>query len=148
MNVLKTFLLTQLLSIFSFSLQAQSVLDSPYLDIHQLRDSISVSKCLTFIDNDSIENVSATLLQKWSPLSDYKPSSISREWVSKTVYLCLDLTNSDNKSDTVYLYPGLLFRSIKTYKQVSDTSLELVEDKSQKDGFQPLVVKNGEKQSF
>jgi signal transduction histidine kinase len=148
MKALKTLLFTLLLSGISFSLQAQATTDSLFSDINNINDSVFLENCLVFIDSNNT-GATETLQKKWTPLSGYHiKSSIPKNWITKKIYLQINLSNSGTTDDTIYIHPGLMFSSIKTFRLSATNQLEQLKDESQDDGYQPLLINAGSKQSF
>jgi signal transduction histidine kinase len=149
MKALKTLLLSFLLSGIFFSLQAQSTAESLFTDISSINDSILLENCPVFVDSSNNTDPPATLHQNWKPLSAYNlKNSIPKSWVTKTIFLQVNLANSGTGNDTVYIHPGLMFSSIKIFQVIPGGQLEQLKDESRDDGYQPVSVKNGSKQSF
>ena len=148
MKALKTLLLSLLLSGTSFFLNAQTNTDSSFTDITTINDSLLFENLPVFIDSNNIEPFE-TLQQNWKPLSFYPiKGGIPKKWIPKKIYLRLDLINSGSLDDTVYIQPGLMFSSIKTFHILPNNQLEQVKDESKKDGYQPMVISASSKSSF
>jgi signal transduction histidine kinase len=149
MKALKTLLLSFLLSGISFSLQAQPTADSLFTDITTINDSLLFENCLVFIDSNNNTTAFETLQKNWKPLSEYPIKNIiPKSWITKKIFLQINLNNSGTAEDTVYIYPGLMFSSIKTFLLSSNNQLQQLKDESRSDGYQPLSINAGSKQSF
>jgi signal transduction histidine kinase len=149
MKALKTFLFTLLLSGFFFPLQAQVIPDSLFTDITAIKDSAPAVKCFVFVDSNNNTIPTDVFQKNWSLLSNLKIKGlIPKSWVTKRIYLQLNLSNTSNRLDTVYLHPGLMFASIKTFRVSNGKELQEIKDESIKDGYQPLLVNAGSKETF
>jgi signal transduction histidine kinase len=149
MNALKKNLLAFLLSGISFSLQAQVIPDSLFTDINIIEDSVLVKNCFVFIDSNNNTMPEQVLQKKWMLLSELKNNGlILQTWITKRIYLQLNIVNTGNSDDTIYLHPGLMFSSIKTFYNTGNNRLQLLKDESREDGYQPLLINAGGKQSF
>lgn len=149
MKAMKTILFTLLLSGIFFSVQAQVNPDSLLTDITAIKDSAPALKCFVFIDSDNTSTPANALQKKWTLLPDLKIKGlIPKSWITKKIYLQLHLSNSGSSTDTVYLHPGLMFSSIKTFRITNGKELQEVKDESRDDGYQPLVIQGGSSESF
>ena len=149
MKALKTLLLSFLLSGIFFSLQAQKNAGSLFTDITSINDSILFENCLVFIDSNNNTGPLETLQKNWKPLSGYHINNIiPKSWVTKKIFLQINLSNAGTADDTVYIHPGLMFSSIKTFQLFPNNQLQQLKDESRGDGYQPVIINAGSKQSF
>ncbi len=148
MKALKTFLLSFLLSGTSFLTQAQTTADSLFTDITTINDSLLFENCFVFIDSNNTKPVE-TLQKEWRLLSSSELKSIlPKQWITKKIYLQVNLGNSGIADDTVYIQPGLMYTSIKTFQVSASDQLVELKDESRDNGYQPLRVNAGSRQSF
>ncbi len=149
MKALKTLLILLLVSQANFSVKAQQAVDIVYTDVAAFTDSLLLSNCLIFIDSNHNTSPVQTLQKKWQSISYYKiKTHIPQAWITKRVYLKLDIVNSSGTADSIYFFPGISFSSIKVFEVVANKGLLPVKDLSQDDGYQPLLINAGAKQSF
>jgi len=149
MKAMKSLLFTFLLSGAIFSSQAQTSPDSIFSDITAIRDSTFLKNCLVFIDSNNNTSPVATLQKNWKTLSDLNIKNvIPKSWITKKIYLQINLFNPGKTIDTVYLHPGLMYSSIKTFAVSGNHQLNQVMDLSREDGYQPLTINAGSKQTF
>jgi len=129
--------------------KAQQPGNEVYTDVALFEDSVLLNNCLVFVDSSNSVSPEQVLQKNWTPLSAYKlaKTHIPAAWVTKRVYLKLDISNSAASADSIYFLPGISFRSIKIFK-LNNNSLQQVEDQSQRSGYQPMLIEAGTKQTF
>jgi signal transduction histidine kinase len=133
----------------SLTLTAQQTGDDAYTDVSDFTDSVLLNNCLVFIDSSN--NIAATevLRQHWTPLTAYGiKTHIPTDWITKRVYLKLQLSNSAGQADSIYFLPGISFRSIKVFEVTGEQQLKPVKDESRGTGYQPLLIPAGAKQTY
>lgn len=133
----------------AFGSKAQKPGDEAYTDLAFFKDSVLLNNCLLFLDsNNNISPVEA-LKENWKPLAAYHiKTHIPVEWVTKRVYLKLNIANSASIPDSIYFLPGISFSSITVFELAAGNRLVQVKDQSQISGYQPLVIGAGAKQTF
>ena len=148
MKALKTSTLLLLLSLVSHLLKAQSADTIVYTDVAAFKDSVYLPNSLVFIDSSNNVSPQQALSKKWLPLTGFniKPH-IPETWITKRVYIRLNITNTANTADSIYFFPGISFRSIKTFRIVNN-GLQPIVDQSQDEGYQPLEIAPNTKQSY
>jgi signal transduction histidine kinase len=128
---------------------AQVVVEKNFTNISTINDSIFLKDCLVFIDSFKSLNSGQVIEMAWKPLSSYKiKTSIPASWITKRVYLQLNLFNSDSNATTAFFYPGFCYNGFKTTRVASDNFLAPLKDFSKKDGFQPITLPANTKQTF
>ena len=133
---------------FCISLIAASQ-DTASTDVASFKDSILLNECLVFVDSNNNVSPTEVLQKEWHPISYYKLTSrIPAAWITKRVYLKLNIANSAASADSIWFLPGISYRSIKTFAIDDNNQLLPIKDESQAAGYQPLVIKAGSKQSF
>ncbi len=149
---MKSIPVTVLLAAMAFSpalLKAQPVAGTAYTDVALLEDSVFLYNCPVLLDSNNNIPLQEVLSKDWVPLSAYGiKTRIPSAWVTKRVYLKLDVYNSSTKDDSIYFFPGLTFRRIAVYEAGGNNKLQQVKDESRSTGYQPLVVKAGKRQTF
>jgi signal transduction histidine kinase len=127
----------------------QSVPDSMYIDVAQINDSLNiVRRSLLFFDSTGVATTGNLPQQNFVPYVQYKfHSSIPARLVSKYAYLKFALSNSSNKIDSLYLFPGILYDKIIFYEQAPDGSLTFADDGS-KNGYCNIVLAPNEKKVY
>jgi signal transduction histidine kinase len=148
MKAMKFFLFAFLLSGTFFSTQAQTTTDSSFIDVAEINDSVLLQKFPYFIDSNNTATTADLLLKKWSEEDSVFKRGIPKSWITKKIYVRINLSNSATANDTVYLHPGPMFSSIKTYRVSTNNQLQLLRDESRDDGYQPLTINAGGKESF
>ena len=149
MKAVKSFFFTFLLSGAFFSSQAQAPAGSLFTDIANINDSVFFENCLVFVDSNNNSRPFEALQKDWKPLSGYHIKNIiKRNWITKKIYLKIDLSNTGTADDTVYIQPGLMFSSIQTFRLSPGNQLQQLKDESRDNGCQPLPVNTGSQQSF
>lgn len=130
--------------------KAQQPGNEVYTDVALFEDSVLLNNCLVFIDSSNSVSPEEVLQKNWTPLSAYKlaKTHIPAAWITKRLYLKLNIANSAAASDSIYFLPGISFRSIKVFEVLSNNSLLQVKDQSQRSGYQPMAIKAGAKQTF
>lgn len=148
MKALKTSTLLLLLSLVSHLLKAQSADTIVYTDVAAFKDSVFLPNSLVCIDSSNNVSPQQALSKKWLPLADFKiKSHIPETWITKRVYIKLNIINAASTADSINFFPGISFRSIKTYRIVNNSLLP-IEDQSQAEGYQPLEIAANTKQSY
>lgn len=146
---MRKFFLFFFLLFFVFSSQAQQYADSSYYEVALIADSLLVTNCpVSVASKDDIkpENI---LNSNWQPLSNFvKKNQLPKEWITKKIFLLLNLSNTLTYSDTIYFYPGLTYSSIQTYLISKNNQLTLVGDLSRQEGYQPLVIPANSQRRF
>ena len=130
--------------------KGQTNIDSLSTDV-SLFDEVKLitDKSLLFIDSNNTNRPDNILPHQWIKYNSLKIKHfIPQDWVTKTLYIKFTLENSSPVADTVFFYPGNSFRSILLYKISPFSGLQMVKDKSKKDGFQPIELSPGEKATF
>ena len=132
-----------------YSAKAQVVVEKDFTNIAAVRDSVFIKDCLVLVDSFNSLKPGQVIKMEWKPLSSYKiKSSIPASWITKRVYLQLNLFNNDSNVTTAYFYPGLVYNGFKTYRVLSSNNVEPMQDFSRKDGFQPITVAAYKKETF
>lgn len=143
-----TILLLSLCFIY-FTASSQDSTQASYTDVVSFDDSVLLKHCLVFVDSNKNVNPEEALQQQWRPLSHYKITGrIPAAWITKRVYLKLNIENSTAANDSIWFLPGLSFRSIKIFEIDGQNNLQPVKDESWRTGYQPLIIKAKSKQSF
>ena len=130
--------------------KGQTNIDSLSTDV-SLFDEVKLitDKSLLLIDSNNTTRPDNILPHQWIKYNSLKIKHfIPQDWVTKTLYIKFTLENSSPVADTVFFYPGNSFRSILLYKISPFSGLQMVKDKSKKDGFQPIELSPGEKATF
>ena len=147
--------MTKIIYIFFFILcscfaTGQTNIDSLSTDVSLFEELNPIAhKCLLFIDSNNNIRPDNILQDQWIKYNSLKIKHfIPGDWITKTLYIKFTLQNSSPVADTVFFYPGNSFRSIVLYKIPSVNRLQMVKDKSEKDGFQPIELTQGEKTTF
>ena len=147
--------MTKIIYIFFFILcscfaTGQTNIDSLSTDVSLFEELNPIAhKCLLFIDSNNNIRPDNILQDQWIKYNSLKIKHfIPGDWITKTLYIKFTLQNSSPVADTVFFYPGNSFRSIVLYKIPSVSRLQMVKDKSEKDGFQPIELTQGEKTTF
>ncbi len=149
MKLLKTCSICLLLFLVSYWLKAQPAEAFDYADVATFKDSLLLNKCLLFVDSNNNVSPQEVLQKNWIPLPAFKiKAHIPQGWITKRVYLKLDIANTGNAAGSVYFFPGISFRSIKTFKILNENVLLPVIDRSKDDGYQPLEIGPGTRQTF
>ncbi len=132
-----------------YSAKAQVVVEKDFTNIASVKDSIFLKDCLVLIDSFNILTPGQVMKMDWQPLSSYNIKSfIPASWVTKRIYLQLNLFNNDSNATTVYFYPGLPYNGFKTYLVLSNNYLAPLQDFSREDGFQPITIGAYKKETF
>lgn len=154
-GLIKRMHLRKLINILFFILycncsKAQLNIDSLCTDVSLYKDAGTIAdKCLIFIDSNNTTTPQNILPQQWIKYSSLKLKRfIPASWINKTVYLKFTLQNSMAIGDTVYFFSGNSFRSITLYKVVENNNVQLLQDESKTDGFQPIQLAAKEKNAF
>lgn len=147
--MLKKHSLLALLIVLCLKGMGQSFPDSNYVDIATIDDSTNiVKKTLLFFDSTNIATIKNLPGQQFVPLSNYRfHASIPPRLVSKYAYIQFALTNSSNRTDSIYFFPDILYDNIILYKQAADGNLVFTEDGS-RNGYCNLTVAPGEKSVY
>ncbi len=149
MKLLRTTSLILLLLFTHLLSQAQTADTVAYIDVADIDDSLQLKNCLLFIDSTETVSPQQALQQQWTPLQQFRIKNyIPERWVTKRAYIRLNLENSGSSTDSVYFYPGISFRSIKVFRLAANGQLVAVQDKSEGDGYQPLEIPAGSKQTY
>lgn len=130
--------------------KGQTNTDSLSTDV-SLFDEVNLiaDKSLLFIDSNNTTRPDNILQNQWVKYNSLKIKHfIPQDWVTKTLYIKFTLENNSPSADTVFFYPGNSFRSIILYKVLPFSGLQMIKDKSKKDGFQPIELSPGEKTAF
>ncbi len=130
--------------------KGQTNTDSLSTDV-SLFDEVNLiaDKSLLFIDSNNTTRPDNILQNQWVKYNSLKIKHfIPQDWVTKTLYIKFTLENNSPSADTVFFYPGNSFRSIILYKVLPFGGLQMIKDKSKKDGFQPIELSPGEKTAF
>ncbi|MBL0357391.1 MAG: hypothetical protein IPP72_11130 [Chitinophagaceae bacterium] len=144
----RTFILISVL-LAAFTLKAQQPGNEAYTDVALFKDSILLNNCLVFLDSSNNISPAEALKENWKPLSAYHiKTHIPAAWVTKRVYLKLNVSNSAAINDSIHFFPGISFSSIKVFELSADNRLLQVKDQSKRSGYQPLVIGTGAKQTF
>jgi len=127
----------------------QTIPDSNYIDISQIRDSSNIVKrTLLFFDSTDVATISNLPQQAFVPLGNYKfENGIPARLVSKYAYIQIALSNSSNKAVTICLFPGVLFDKINAYELTEKGNLKFAVDGS-KNGYCSLYVGVNEKKIY
>ena len=148
MKALKTSTLLLLLSLVSHLLKAQSADTIVYTDVAAFKDSVFLPNSLVFIDSSNNLSPQQALSKKWLPLTGFNiKSNIPEAWITKRIFIRLDITNAASTADSIYFFPGISFRSIKTFR-ITNNGLQPIADQSQAEGYQPLEIAPTTKQSY
>jgi len=132
-----------------YSAKAQVVVEKDFTDIASINDSLFLKDCLVLIDSFKSFEPGQVIEMDWKSLSSYKIKPfIPPSWITKRVYLQLNLCNNDSNTTTVYFYPGLSYNGFKTIRVSSNNLLEPQQDFSREDGFQPITLPAFQKQTF
>ena len=132
-----------------YSAKAQVFVEKEFTNIASIKDSIFLKNCLVLIDSFKSLEPDDIIEMDWKPLSSYKiKASIPASWITKRVYLQLNLFNNDSNATTVYFYPGLPYKGFKTTSVSPNNILEPLQDFSREDGFQPITLPSYKKQTF
>ncbi|MDB5275462.1 MAG: hypothetical protein JWR61_417 [Ferruginibacter sp.] len=128
----------------------QSLADSFAIDVSSFKDACSIKdKCDILIDSDNTAHSGNILQRQWKSMADFKGLKlIPATWINGTVYVKFTLQNSSALNDTVYLYPGNSFRSIKLSKISPAGNFITLKDESEEDGFQPIFLSPLEKTTY
>lgn len=149
MNVLRHIILLPLFCLIYHSAFSQDNAEPVFTDVASIDDSVLIKHCLVFIDSNNNVSPQQVLQQEWRPLSYYKLTGrIPAKWITKRVYLKLNISNTAPINDSIWFLPGLSFRRIKMFEIENNNSLQPLKDKSWLNGYQPLVIKSNSKQSF
>ena len=133
----------------AYSAKAQVDTEKDFTNIASINDSVFLKDCWILIDSFNSLKPGQVMKMGWKPLSSYKiKSTIPANWITKRVYLQLNLFNNDSNATTVYFYPGLSYKGFKTTSVLSNNLLEPLQDLSQEDGFQPITIPAYRKQTF
>ena len=133
----------------AYSAKAQVDNEKDFTNIASINDSVFLKDCWILIDSFNSLKPGQVMKMGWKPLSSYKiKSTIPANWITKRVYLQLNLFNNDSNATTVYFYPGLCYKGFKTTSVLSNYLFEPLQDLSQKDGFQPITIPAYTKQTF
>lgn len=127
----------------------QSFPDSNYVDIAAIDDSASiVKKSLLFFDSADIATISNLPQQNFVPFANYRlEKGIPARLVSKYAYIKMGISNTGEKIDTFYLFPGMLFDKIILYEQTAEGNLKFAADGSAK-GYCTLLMEPGQKKIY
>jgi signal transduction histidine kinase len=140
-KVTKSIILIYLAVLNVLSLNAQSGIAKEFTDVSAIKDSLFLKECLLLVDSNHHILPSKALDNNWEPLSGFKINTYApASWVTKTIYLQLNLVNSDTANTTVFFYPGISYKSITTYKLQRNNTLLPINDLSRLDGFQPINI--------
>ena len=140
-NVKKSIIILYILLLNLPALKAQSVIINDFTEVSAIKDSLFLKECLILIDSNHQILPGKTLANKWKPLSSFNLNTYApASWVTKTIYLQLNLVNSDTLGTIIYFYPGISYSSITTYKLQKNNLLLPIKDGSQSDGFQPINI--------
>ncbi len=124
---------------------------SDNIDVSVTTDAVEIKdKCLLLADtNNNITPQNLSLQSGWAPLpaANFK-NTVPAKFITKTLYLKFLLSNNGSVNDTVYFFPGVSYRGIQLFKNLPDGIVSAVKDKSQEDGFQPIVLIPGEQSTF
>ncbi|MDN3658814.1 7TM diverse intracellular signaling domain-containing protein [Ferruginibacter paludis] len=139
--------------VFTFSygcMMGQSLADSLATEVSSFKDACSIKdKCDILIDSDNTAHSGNILQRQWKSMADFKGLKlIPATWINGTVYVKFTLQNSSALNDTVYLYPGNSFRSIKLSKISPAGNFVTLKDESEEDGFQPIFLSPLEKTTY
>ncbi len=123
--------------------------DSSYIDISQIRDSSHILKrSLLFFDSSDVATIANLPQQNFVPFRRYRlEKGIPARLVSKYAYMKMGISNTGEKVDSFYLFPGELFDKIILYEQVADGSLKFAFDGSA-NGYCNLVLGPNEKKIY
>ena len=139
--MLKSFVLFCIAVINVLAVNAQTVNEKNYIEIAAINDSLFLKDCLVLVDSNSQILPNKLTENTFKPLSAYKINNfIPVSWVTKTIYLQLNLVNSHTANTTIYFYPGISYKSITTYKLQKNNTLLQVKDLSKLDGIQAIAV--------
>ena len=130
--------------------KGQTTIDSLSTNVSLFEElSPFADKSSVFIDSNNTNRPDNILKGQWIKYNSLKIKHfIPQDWVTKTLYIKFTLENRSPVADTVFFYPGNSFRSILLYKISPFSGLQMVKDKSKKDGFQPIELSPGEKATF
>jgi signal transduction histidine kinase len=139
--VTKTIILIYIAVLNVLALSAQSGIVKDFTEVSAITDSLFLKDCLILVDSNSQILPVKAIEKNWQPLSALKLNTYApASWVTKTIYLQLNLVNSDTINRTIYFYPGISYSSITTYKLQKSNTLLPIKDLSQLDGFQPINI--------
>ena len=144
---MKKLVFIPLYCILHFNAIAQARLDSTYIDVLAINDSISVSEQADFfLDSDKNVLLSNIPLQQFVPLTSFaKRKKLPIHLITKTSYLRFNLFNSGTNYDTVYVYPGFLFQTVDLYRQTSSGNLEALPKLGAYSGYPGFILAPNEK---
>jgi len=146
-EVRKRILTFTVLLLLSIAPKAQVSATFDFTDIASIRDSSLLTNCLVLPDTNMQISPVQALKGNWKPLSSYNIKTYApAKWVRTRVYLLLPVENADSLSKDMFFFPGISFRSIKTFKAEPNGNLIQLADRSQEDGYQPFTILAHDKQ--
>lgn len=144
---MKKLVFLPLYCILHFQAIGQSGLDSNYLDISAITDSISVSdNAFFFLDSNLNVSLDQVPGQQFVPLTSFaKRKKLPIHLITKNSFLRFNLYNSGTVMDTVFIYPGFLFNTVDLYKQNTSGSLDALPKTGDYSGYPGFVIGPKEK---
>jgi len=141
---------TSFFLIIYFSAFAQLPGDSNSIDIATITDSSLINKNYQiFIDSTGSYAPENIPDNDWKTLDNYNLKKyIPTYWITRNVYLKFTLINSSDSVETVYFIAGHYIRRNSLFIMTAPNNAQLQKDESKADGYQPILLKPGEKQTF
>ena len=137
---MKAFLTLLLLNLASLTCVAKDPADSTVTDIAMIRDNVNIlSKTFLYVDSSSKLPVAAASNRPFSLLTNFKYQKLlPPDMIKFGYYLKLELTNSDDTANTVFLYPGTLYAGIQLYK--ISQSIETIDNSHSNTGYGKITL--------
>ena len=137
---MKAFLTLLLLNLACFSCMAKDQSDSAVTDIATIRDNTNIlSKTFLYIDSSSKLPVADVINRPFYLLTDFKYHKLIPPGMIKFgYYLKLELINSDDTANAVFLYPGTLYAGIQLYK--INQSVETIDNSHSNTGYGKITL--------
>jgi signal transduction histidine kinase len=147
--MLKTKWLILLLLLLPRFGHAQALPDSNYFDLASIKDSVmAMKKAMLFFDSNNRYNFTTVLSQPFSPFRVFNSSkNIMVKLVAKTAYLKIGIYNSTGNTDTAFIFPGIFYDNIQTYK-IQTGNIPVFENDGSKNGYVPVITEHGQKSEY
>ena len=148
-TALNKLLLTGLLFLFSGILLGQPYNDSNAIDIAAIDQSLATNKYELYIDSSGNSPIEKILDNNWIAQSNFNPIiNIPNSWITSTIYLKFVLKNHEDSAKKIYFIAGTYIKNVEIYKLQTNQKLAQLENESQRDGYQPILLGGGEKATF
>jgi signal transduction histidine kinase len=130
-----------------FAALSQPVADTGLIDVAAVYDStVVVKKTLLFIDSQHVATPENLMQQRFMPLNSLKVrKKIPVYLVGKKVYLLYHFVNNSDSAHTVFVYPGQLFTSIKTWRVSATGGLLPEPGDLRNDGYSNITLRGRER---